>query len=290
VDPGSDAADFKGDNAAAAPPGSTYLLHLDHGAFPDSASHPGALVYVPDGFDPTPPIAVVAYIHGFYNCVENVVRSTGQPCHAGGPARMAYALTAQLEASKKNALLVIPEVAYEQANADPGQLGTDGGFSALLGEVLSKLTDLGPLSLDDVGTVIVASHSGGYKAAAGIAQRGGLPVSEIFLLDSLYGATADFDAWVQADPDSLAGDAPTRRFADIYTTYGGTLANSQAMASRAGGWVDASALANDPTTSTWSLDHFRHGLVFKHSSLAHDSVPRYYFVKLLETSSLPDKP
>jgi hypothetical protein len=40
---------------------------------------------------------------------------------------------------------------------------------------------------------------------------------------------------------------------------------------------------------TWSDDVYRHGVLCKHSSLAHDDIPRYYFEILLRTSGLPNK-
>jgi hypothetical protein len=278
-----DTADTKSDNASAAPAGRTLRLWLDHGVFPQTPAHPSALVYVPQHFDPTPPLNLIVYLHGFYNCVDNVIRSTNHACTRGGPARNSYALAAQLEASQKNALLVLPEVAYDRASADPGQMAVDGGFQALLGELLGKLGDVGSYTLDDVGNVIVASHSGGYKAAAGIANHGGVYVSEVWLLDSLYGETDQFDTWVKSDLESIS--AAVRRFAVVYTGGGGTLANSQAMATRAAGWVDAGTLVDDRTTSTWPAATFEHGLLFKRTGLPHDGVPRFYFQPLVSSSS-----
>jgi hypothetical protein len=71
---------------------------------------------------------------------------------------------------------------------------------------------------------------------------------------------------------------------------GGTLANSQAMADRAATWVPASELVDDRTSSTWPDSTYAHGLLFKFSMLSHDGVPRYYFGKLVSTSSLPARP
>jgi hypothetical protein len=258
--------------------GQTLKLTLDHGAFPKSASHPSALAYLPSYFDGTQPLNVIVYIHGFYNCVTNVIGTKNTACTSGGPARVSYALAAQLEASKKNALLLLPEVAYDQANADPGNL--DGGFQDFLTEALAKI---GNYTIDQISTLVVASHSGGYKAAAGIAQRGGVYVSEVWLLDSLYGSTGDFDAWVQSDTDSFGGQA--RRFAIVYTATGGTLGNSQAMAARARDWVTSDILVDDRTTATWSNDKFEHGLLFKRTGLTHDGVPRYYFGRLTSTTA-----
>jgi hypothetical protein len=46
---------------------------------------------------------------------------------------------------------------------------------------------------------------------------------------------------------------------------------------------------DDRTTSTLTPAQYDRGLLFKRSGLSHDDVPRYYFRKLLETSSLPVK-
>ena len=270
----------------------TYLLRLDAGAFPPSTEHPSALVVIPPGFDATPPLSVVVYIHGFNNCVENIVRKQGESCDPkkGTPVRSAFSLAEQLQASRRNALLLCPEVAFDRESADPGNLGKAGGFKALLAEALRGLPPpLSRLTPAEVGDVVVASHSGGYQAAAGIAVRGGVAVRELYLLDSLYGSNTDFETWVQSDLGSFAGPVSGRRFADVYTMTGGTLSRSQAMADRVRTWVvaDPSVLVDDRTTSTWPEATYRHGLLFKLSELSHDGVARYYFGQLLATSALP---
>lgn len=262
----------------------TYLLTLDAGAFPPTTAHPSALVYVPRHFDPTPPLSVIVFIHGFSNCVENVVRDAGGECTPDGGTRAAYSLASQLEATGKNAILVVPEIDYDAQTGNPGALGNSDGFKAFLTETLADLS--GPLhgaTLADVGTVIVSSHSGGYQTAAAIASKGGVPgVVEIDLLDSLYGNTADFDAWAMSV-------AAGKRFADVYTSGGGTLANSQAMATRAQAWVPADQLLDDRTTDTLTDAQYAHELLFKMSGLTHDGVPAYYFGKLVGTSVLAPK-
>jgi hypothetical protein len=211
------------------------------------------------------------------------VRDAGGECEPDGGTRSAYALTAQLEATNKNAILLAPEIDYDAQTGNPGTLGTSDGFKALLAEVLADLHDpLGGIGVGEVGTVVVASHSGGYQTAAGIASKGGVPVAEIYLLDSLYGNTADFDAWAMAVG---AG----KRFADVYTSGGGTLANSQAMATRAQAWVPAAQLLDDRTTATLTDAQYAYELIFKMSGLSHDGVPAYYFGKLVGTSVLAPK-
>ncbi|HEY5952265.1 MAG TPA: hypothetical protein VIV40_42500, partial [Kofleriaceae bacterium] len=80
VDAGADAGN---PDSQTCLPRATYPLTISAGAFPPSPDHPSVLVYVPEGFDPTPPIDLVVYIHGFNNCVENIVRDTGQACTPG---------------------------------------------------------------------------------------------------------------------------------------------------------------------------------------------------------------
>lgn len=268
----------------------TYLLTLDAGAFPKTTDHPSALLYVPTGFVASSSVSMVVYIHGFNNCVANIVRPTasGQPCKAGGAVRNAYNLIGQLEASGRNALLLCPEVAFDRASSDPGQLGVANGFRALVKEALLQVkADLGRIEVDQLGPVVVASHSGGYAAAAGITERGGVPISEVYLLDSLYGKSDDFESWMRRDLGSFAGTAPRRRFATVYTDGGGTLANNQTLATKARSFVpDTSVLVDDRTTATWPTVTYGHGLLFKRSALTHDGVPRYYFGTLLSTSSL----
>ncbi len=268
----------------------TYLLTLDAGAFAKTAEHPSALLYVPTGFVASPSVSMVVYIHGFNNCVANIVRPTAsaQPCTTGGAVRNAYNLIGQLEASGRNALLLCPEVAFDRASSDPGQLGVQDGFRALVKEALLQVqAELGRIEVDKLGPVVVASHSGGYAAAAGIAERGGVPISEVYLLDSLYGNSDDFESWMRRDLGSFAGTAPRRRFATVYTDGGGTLTSNQALATRARGFVpDTSVLVDDRTTATWPTATYGHGLLFKRSALTHDGVPRYYFGTLLSTSGL----
>jgi hypothetical protein len=270
----------------------TFTFVLDAGAFPPTDAYPSALVYLPSGFDPTPPIDVLVYLHGNNNCVENVVRDAGEACTPGGPVRNAYSLAAQLEATGKRALLLVPELAYDQANSSGGKLELPGGFRALLTEVLADLTPvIGTLALSDVRSVIVASHSGGYRAAAGVANVGGVPINELYMLDSIYGTVTPYEMWVKSNL-SLFGASPlTHRFADVYLQGGSTAADSTLMAGDVAQLVspDAGILIDDRSTATWPDSMYLHGLLFKASMLQHDDIPRYYFGKLVGTSVLQAK-
>jgi hypothetical protein len=280
--------DGKADGLAA--PGKTLAFTLASGAFPGSG-HPDVVVYLPQRLDPTPPVDVIVFLHGWYNCASNVVGAVDTTCTPGAGTRRSYALAAQLEAARKNAILIVPELAYDQPSGNPGQLANDGALHALVDETLGKLEpELGPLGAGDVGRLVVASHSGGYQTAAAFATVGGMNLDELYLLDSLYGRFDAYDGWVEAAHDPLAELPPVQRFATVYTRDGGTRVNSQAMATRAAGWFASTphAIVDDRTTSTWSAATYAHGLLFKRTGLSHDGVPRYYFGRLVATSGLAD--
>ncbi len=275
----------------------TLTFTLDAGVFPPTPSHPSALVYIPSRFDPTPPLNVIVYIHGFDNCVINIVRDAGGTCSTGGAVHDSYALAAQLEASGKNALFVAPEVEFEQSSGNPGGLADKGTFQKLLQETLDDLTpQIGARTLADIGEIIVASHSGGYTVADDIVDSTNITAREIWMFDSLYSSsvTSDFESWVKQDLGSLY--PPYRRFATFYTIIdnacGGTDCNSENMAAAVKALYppDAGVVIDDSSAATtWPDDEYRHGMLCKHSSLAHNDIPRFYFVHLLSTSGLPNK-
>lgn len=275
-------------------PASTHTFTLKNAAFPADTGHPSVLVYVPANFNPAPPIAVIVYIHGWYNCILVCTADTDAPCSKGGPNRNASHLISQFEAAKKNALLVVPEVKYDFGGGDPGNLGNANGLKLLLDETLALMAPtLGALQTKDIARLTIASHSGGYIATADMASKGGAAVQEIWLLDSLYGEMPAFKAWISSNLGSFAGEKSLRRFFDVYTDNAGTLANSQAFAKDIAALLPAGAtsLTDDKTTATWSAAAYHKGLLFKHSALSHDGVTEYYFGQLVASDlQLAERP
>ncbi len=115
--------------------------------------HPGALVYIPSTFSKESQKIVrinaqlclflylrdffniaqelVVYIHGYYNCIRNIVRPNDQGCNCsnGGAVRDAFDLIGQFERAASavgpnrgnNWIFVAAEVAFDQANDSPGK-------------------------------------------------------------------------------------------------------------------------------------------------------------------------
>lgn len=281
---------FVGDATDATTYARTYVYTLASQAFPDSG-HPGALVHVPPDFDATRSFGVVLYVHGFKNCVQNCVGITASSCTPMAAPRAAYNLVAQFDALHLQALLVLPEVAYDQASGDPGRLGQAQGLRDFLDELFSIhiASVLGPHRVEDLGRITIMSHSGGYQVAALAATIGGVPqVREIDLLDSLYGEITRFDQFVMTHvARPVVGPDPFGpwRFASVYTDTGGTAAHSTAMAMRAATWVSSPDVMRwDDTYGTLAESDYQQPLLFKRTELSHDDVPRYYFSQFAASS------
>jgi hypothetical protein len=272
-------------------------FELTHGAFPGSG-HPDVAVHVPPGFDPCGTPSLVLFFHGFYNCVDNVLRSTDAECTAGGGARTGLAVAEQLDAAGVNALLVAVELAYDQASDDPGDLAQLGELRAMLDELfgayLSPLVGV-TLETDGFDRVVFASHSGGYRAVAVLLDVGGVEADEVELYDSLYGSYATYADWTAGDVAAFATAPGSRRFSVVWTTGGGTVDLSHQLEADVDDALTQAGLstllfyqeetAPDPTPADLA-----HPFYFKHSGLSHEGVVRYYFERLIGASGIAPVP
>jgi hypothetical protein len=282
-----DARDAASEDALPAPP-PLLLYELKNAPFPASG-HPSVGVHLPPGFDPWNRPGLLVFFHGHNNCVTTVMGSVDTPCTPEGPARSALALIEQIDTARVNAILVAVQLEYDKASGDPGTLDEPGRFRAMLEELLRDhlAQVLGrTLAIADLDRVVIGSHSGGYRATARCLSVGQVPVREIDLYDSLYGERAVFDAWMETNIRRFTGDG--LRFADVYTSSGGTAASSRAMADDAAAWLSAASLSasllDDDTTSTLPPSAFAHPVIFKRSALAHADVPSYYVQRLAAAS------
>jgi hypothetical protein len=83
-------------------------LSLTHRSFPPQPG-PAAAAWIPQSFDTSAPWILIVHFHGFHNCVMNAVGNVSTSCTLKQPARVAYSLGQQLDASAANALLLLPE-------------------------------------------------------------------------------------------------------------------------------------------------------------------------------------
>jgi hypothetical protein len=267
-------------------------FNLTSGAFPGSG-HPDVAVHVPAGFDPCNRPGVIVVFHGFDNCVTNFLGASDGSCSSDGAVRPAMHLADQIDAAGVNAMLVAPQLRFDAPSSDPGQLTNAGRLRDLLHELLVDHLDplLGkPLDVPDIDRVVVSAFGGGYVAAATAVQNGGLAqLTEVDLYDALFGNVAVFESWIQANLARFdAAKTSSTRFADFYTTAGGTLSNSQATESA------VSAMLGDAGSSSFLFDSrsgaaptatdLLHPLIFARVDGSSDDLARTYFSSLVRAS------
>jgi hypothetical protein len=271
---------------------------LEAGAFPGSG-RPDVGVHVPPGFDATGRAGLVVYFHGWNGCVQAALDDRDVPCSDSGEGRPASHLASQLDDARVNALLVAVELRADMATGETGQLAAPGGLRALLRELFDAHLGAalgapgGPCSLpvDGFERVMLVAHSGGYQALASALAMGDLPrVTDIVLLDALYGADDVFASWTR---DALDGFHPSRRFVDLYTCCGGTLERSRTLASLAdvaNARAGDSRVFDDDGDADLDPSALRYPLVFKRVPAPHGALPPIYLRTLLAAAGFPSIP
>jgi len=268
--------------------GQSYSFYLNSQSF--SNQFPGAVVYVPQRFDPSRELNVVIFVHGWVNCIQNVWRKVGQgiACTRGEPARYAYGLIDQIEGSGKNVLLIIPEISRNVQSGNPGRLGASNGFKNFLDEILkehlSALFENG--GVNSIHRLILFGHSAAYQTTAAVVRNGGVEniLREVHLLDSLYGNEADYNDWITRHKAEFSGGA--FKFSNTY--YSSTQSNSVAQAGHVKSIVPASVYLSVPSASTKpTAEMFASPILFRASNvLLHDGIPATFIMPILAASPI----
>ncbi len=261
---------------------------------PLAAPNPGptALIHLGKGFKKDGPLNLVVHFHGIWNCISVDAEAKNASC-SGKPGTQ-HNMIGQVDASGVNAVFVGLEVAYASNNTNSGKLANDGFFSSMIDELLPLIGKLAgrSYSKDDLGKVILTSHSGGYNVLADVLAHGSVPIAGVLLFDSLYpnknkkGPKDDqcfgkYMTWVQANTDG--------KLMVVYTNQGGTKVNSQQLAKDVAAAVgkdkvyderkakDAAAMKNA------GLDK---PFVFVNSAFAHDDSVRNWYAAFLKHAGL----
>lgn len=202
------------------PRGVTFAMEL-----PDApnAAAPSVLVFVPRHHRPAANggVSFIVHFHGHNTTAERAIA--------------AHQLREQLDDSKQNAILVVPQLAVMAPDSSAGRLETPGTFGKMLVDVLAALDtraarrELGASATPadaSVGRVVVSAHSGGYHSAATVLKVGGAAIQEVYLFDALYAETDVFKDWVVKGRGKPMGQ---RHKLISYFTAGTTEANTVAL-------------------------------------------------------------
>jgi hypothetical protein len=268
------------------------FYELRSGAFPGSA-RPDVAVHVPPGFDATRRPGLVIYFHGWEGCVASALSAEETPCTDAGPPRPGADLASSIDASAVNALLVAIELRSDMPTGEPGKLSMPGGLRDLLRELFAEhlAKPLGcTLDVDALDRVVLVAHSGGYQAAASALALGDVArVTEVDLLDALYGADELFARWIRSQAarfDQRVSDP--LRFVDLYTCCGGTAEPSRALAQRVDESLSVAGVSgvfsDDDVESPVDDRALAHGVVFKRVPGPHGDLPRAQLRELLRAA------
>ncbi|HTB79082.1 MAG TPA: hypothetical protein VK762_37825 [Polyangiaceae bacterium] len=264
------------------------FYELRTGAFAGSA-HPDVGVHIPPGFDATRRPGLVIYFHGWEGCVAAALSPDDAPCTPDGMPRPGADLASEIDAAGVNALLVAIELRSDMPTGEPGRLAMPAGLRDLLRELFEEhlAAPLGcTVEVDGLDRVVLVAHSGGYQAAASALAMGDVAVTEVDLLDALYGADDVFSRWIasQAPRFDPRVNNPLR-FVDLYTCCGGTAERSRTLAQRSIDTLAAvgltQAFTGDDAESPLEPSALAHGVVFKRVTGPHGSLPRAYMRDLV---------
>lgn len=272
---------------ARAEPGAwTAPLELAHAAFEVPAGVADAVVHVPEGFDARPPLHVVVLLHGWSCCAASFVGTT--PCGPRDPAATGWDVGRHHDRAGTNTVLVAPQLALLERDSSPGRFAEPGFFRSWLGEILE-----GPLSRrlgarlapSDLGTVTLVAHSAGYQTALAILERGGLPVTNVVLLDALYSGTERFVAWLGA---SARQGAPARHLVSVHTRLRSTSRQSALLARLARARLGRASVATSPIAALRRAVA-THAAVVAETPFGHGEVPARHLAEILGALGLPPR-
>jgi len=268
-----------------APSGELLLVHLPSAPFPhpqrteghkykdqffsaaEHYSNDTIAIFIPRGFRETGKIDFVVHFHGWNNNVEGVLKK--------------YQLIAQLLASGRSAVLVVPQGPYNASDSFGGKLEDPDGFRRIMKDVLDTLRQKSALKNKEfaLGNIILSGHSGGYQVISSIVDHGGLTdhVKEVWLFDALYARTDKFLAW---------WDDSHGRLIDLYTEHGGTKGETETLIASLKGRGTALFSAKDTVATPANLRE--NHILFLFTDLPHDEVihKRKDFELFLSTSFL----
>ncbi len=254
------------------------LAHLEH----NTGNHqtPDAVVFVPNGFDARKPVKLIIYNHGLETNAHSAYKNS---------------LEKQVNGADSNTIVVVPEWQTKpntRSSPSDAKFHEPQFFRKMLGEIMSKTPPLQILKVDDISSIGVITHSGGYKATMSQMYKNGLydKVTSLTVLDSMYNPIA-FDRWMEDNIVDLAYGK--KQMQVIYTDHlsdestGFAKRTRQALQrhklSESNVYVDRGSSQSVVDSDTLS----NHGIVFKKSDFkiknesAHGAMTHVYVREVL---------
>ncbi len=227
------------------------------------------LIAVPARFKAGKQVDVIVWFHGWYNTIDS--------------AAVNFELLKQFAASKRNAILVMPETATRVPDSFGGKLEQQGIFKHLLHDVLLKLKTEKIIGKGTKpGNIVLAGHSGAFRVMAHILMHGGEEVKQVILFDGLYSQVDKYITWIEA--------GTSHQFINVYTNKGGgTDEVSEMMMQQLSQKQIPYVKTEEKDLQPAMLKNNR--VIFIHSLKEHNDVinrPDHNFRLLIENFALPD--
>ena len=213
------------------------------------------------------------------------------PCSPDKPTRTALDLLNQFDAAGVDALLVVPQLAYDVASSVPHGLARPGRFGSMLGEILAHpdLSSHLPSGAKP-GRVVLIAHSGAYLPLGRALGRGGVDVHEVWMMDAHYLDVPELTPWFRTHREDF-WPGHRRRMVFLYTE--GQKTGPRTL--RLLGALTADMSEPDREKALWRGHHegvapediLARSLVAQQTDISHEKIPRISLVPLLRTAQLP---
>lgn len=232
-------------------------------SFEEHYNDSSVAIFIPKGFKKSAKTDFVFYFHGWGNNIDKSCKK--------------FNLIEQFSESNKNAIFVFPEGPKNSKDSFGGKLQDKDALKRLTNDVATYLVERGKIETTEIGSIVLAGHSGAYKLISFCLEHGGVTsnISDVILFDALYWNVEKYISWIE----NYDG-----RFINIYTNNGGTKKESENMMK----YFDSTdtAYKNIDEVDLELDDLSNNRLIFIHSDLGHSEVisERNQFVKFLKTS------
>jgi hypothetical protein len=206
-------------------------------------------IFIPENYSLQPSVDLILYLHGHKTAIPGSDALIAE--YWDGQKHPVFALREEINASRRNVILVAPTLALK---SEAGDLVRRNGLDNYLEKVLEALRTYGPYQGQSptIGNLILAAHSGGgvyMRLLATSGNRAASNIRECWGFDSLY-SSADVEPWrlwAKNDPQ-------TRRLYSYYRR-GLPKTNSERLEKDSRGRVDK--LPNIFPIPSQESDHFK---------------------------------
>lgn len=274
--------------APAAAQGRIVELELTHGAVIRSDA-PEAIAHVPDGLDPSAPIALVVMLHGYSGCARVLVSDAPDArCRPRDRPEQGFGWAAAHDAAHTQSVLLVPQLAWRTRDGSPGRFTIAGEAARMIDEALLALAAPLGRTLDhgSVASITIAAHSAAFETTLAITRHGGLDarLRSVVLFDALYAGEQSFLDW------AAGGTETAPRTLVSLATGGRTWTLTEAMLATAHRRWPSEALTSETWPPVTMPAALAHRVIGARVRMPHREVPARTLADTLRALGLPQRP